>query len=48
MSDAKGEALAVDGKTLHGIHGAQLLGVHLLAAYARQSGIVVGQHAVGQ
>ena len=27
-----GEALAVDGKTLRGIHGEQLPGVHLLAA----------------
>ena len=43
-----GEALAIDGKTLRGIHGEQLPGVHLLAAYAHQSGIVVGQQAVGE
>jgi diphthamide synthase (EF-2-diphthine--ammonia ligase) len=42
-----GEAVAVDGKTLRGIHGAQLPGVHLLAAYAHATGIVVGQQAVG-
>lgn len=43
-----GEALAIDGKTLRGIHGEQLPGVHLLAAYAHQSGIVVGQQAMGE
>ncbi len=43
-----GEAVAVDGKTLRGIHGEQLPGVHLVAAYAHQSGIVVGQQAVGE
>ena len=42
-----GEALAIDGKTLRWIHGEQLPGVHLLAAYPHQSGIVVGQQAVG-
>ena len=41
-----GEALAIDGKRLRGIHGEQLPGVHLVAAYAHQSGIVVGQQAV--
>ena len=30
------EAVAVDGKTLRGIHGEQLPGVHLVAAYAHQ------------
>ena len=40
------EAVAVDGKTLRGIHGDQVPGVHLVAAYAHQSGIVVGQKAV--
>jgi len=40
------EAVAVDGKTLRGIHGEELPGVHLVAAYAHQSGIVVGQQAV--
>jgi hypothetical protein len=43
----QGEALAIDGKRLRGIHGEQLPGVHLVAAYAHQSGIVVGQQAVG-
>lgn len=42
------EAVAVDGKTLRGIHGEQLPGVHLVAAYAHQAGIVVGQQAVGE
>ena len=37
------EAVAVDGKTLRGIHGEQLPGVHLVAAYAHQIGTVVGQ-----
>ena len=41
-----GEALAIDEKRLRGIHGEQLPGVHLVAAYAHQSGIVVGQQAV--
>ena len=40
------EAVAVDGKTLRGIHGEELPGVHLVAAYAHRSGIVVGQQAV--
>ncbi len=40
-----GDALAVDGKTLRGIHGEQLPGVHLVAAYAPKSGVVVGQQA---
>jgi len=43
-----GEAVAVDGKTLRGIHGEQLPGVHLVAAYAHHAGIVVGQQAVGE
>ena len=43
-----GEALAIDGKALRGIHGEWLPGVHLVAAYAHQSGIVVGQQAVGE
>ena len=42
------EAVAVDGKTLRGIHGEELPGVHLVAAYAHQAGIVVGQQAVGE
>jgi len=42
------EAIAVDGKTLRGIHGEGLPGVHLVAAYGHQSGIGVGQQAVGE
>ncbi len=42
------EAVAIDGKALRGIHGDQLPGVHLVAAYAHQAGIVVGQQAVGE
>jgi hypothetical protein len=39
------EALAVNGKALRGIHGEELPGVHLVAAYAHQTGIAVGQQA---
>jgi len=39
------EGIAVDGKTLRGIHGEELPGVHLVAAYAHQSGIVLAQQA---
>jgi len=42
------EAIAVDGKTLRGIHGEEVPGVHLVAAYTHQSGIVLGQQAVGE
>jgi hypothetical protein len=38
-----GEAIALDGKTLRGIHGELLPGVHLVAAYAQRSGQVLGQ-----
>jgi hypothetical protein len=37
------EVLALDGKTLCGIHGEQVPGVHLVAAYAHTQGIVRGQ-----
>jgi len=40
-----GEAIAVDGKTLRGIHGEELPGVHLVAAFAHQSGLVLDQEA---
>jgi hypothetical protein len=40
---APDEALAVDGKTLRGIHGEEIAGVHLVAAFAHRSGMVVGQ-----
>lgn len=40
-----GDAVAIDGKTLRGIHGEEVPGVHLVAAYAHQAGIVVDQEA---
>lgn len=36
-------AIAIDGKALRGIHGEQLPGVRLVAAYDVQSGLVLGQ-----
>lgn len=42
---APGEALAVDGKTLRGIHGERLPGVHLVAVYATQREAVLAQAA---
>jgi DDE_Tnp_1-associated len=38
-----GEGVALDGKTLRGIHGEQVPGVHLVAAYAHHTGAVLGQ-----
>jgi len=43
-----GEAIAVDGKSLRGIHGEQIAGVHLVAAYAHESGCVLDQEAVSE
>lgn len=37
------EVLALDGKTLRGIHGEQIPCVRLVAAFAHQSGVVVRQ-----
>ena len=37
------EAIAIDGKGLLGIHGEELPGVRLLAAYTPQSGLVLVQ-----
>ena len=37
------DPLAVDGKTLRGIHGEEIPGGHLVAAYAQEAGAVVGQ-----
>jgi hypothetical protein len=37
------QAIAVDGKSLRGIHGEQLPGVHLVAAYTHAAGLVLGQ-----
>jgi hypothetical protein len=39
----KGEAIAIDGKALRGIHGEQLPGVRLVAAYDIQTGLVLAQ-----
>ena len=39
--------MVIDEKALWGIHWRQLLGIHLVAAYAHQSRIVVGQQALG-
>jgi hypothetical protein len=38
-------ALALDGKTLRGIHGDAVPGVHLVAAYAHECGVVLAQVA---
>ncbi len=38
-----GEAIAIDGKSLRGIHGEELPGVHLVAAYAQGAGLVLAQ-----
>lgn len=38
-----GEAVALDGKHLRGIHGEAVPGVHLVAAYAHQTGAVLDQ-----
>lgn len=40
---AADEAIAIDGKSLRGIHGEAIAGVHLVAAYAHHAGIVLGQ-----
>ena len=40
---APGEAVALDGKHLRGIHGEQIPGVHLVAAYAHRTGAVLDQ-----
>jgi hypothetical protein len=37
------EAIAIDGKTLRGIHGAEIPGVHLVAACAHQTRVVLAQ-----
>jgi hypothetical protein len=40
---APDEALAIDGKTLRGIHGEEIPGVHLVAAFAHQTRVVLAQ-----
>lgn len=42
-----GEGIALDGKALRGIHGEDLPGVHLVAAYAHQTGVVLAQGGGG-
>jgi len=37
------EAIALDGKTLRGIHGDAVPGVHLVAAYAHRAGVVLAE-----
>jgi DDE_Tnp_1-associated len=39
----RGEAIALDGKALRGIHGEQLPGVRLVAAYEVRTGLVLAQ-----
>jgi hypothetical protein len=40
---APDEPFAVDGKTLRGIHGEEIPGVHLVAVYALRAGAVLAQ-----
>ena len=40
---AADEALALDGKTLRGIHGEEIPGVHLVAAFAQQTRVVLAE-----
>lgn len=37
------EALAIDGKTLRGIHGEEIPGVHVVAAFAHQTRVVLAE-----
>lgn len=41
----RGQGIALDGKTLRGIHGEELAGVHLISAFSHQRGIVLAQRA---
>lgn len=38
-----GEAIAIDGKAIRGLHGEEVPGVHLVAAYTHQAGQVLGE-----
>src|SRR5207237_3874934 len=40
---ARTDPLAIDGKTLRGIHGEAIPGVHLVAAYTHRAGAILGQ-----
>lgn len=44
---AGGEDIAIDGKSLRGIHGEELPGVHLVAGYAQKAGLVLAQKGGG-
>lgn len=39
------EAVAIDGKTLRGLHGEEIPGVHVVAAFAHQTRIVLAEAA---
>lgn len=39
------DPLSLDGKTLRGIHGEEIPGVHLVSAYASRAGVVLAQVA---
>jgi len=39
----RAEAIAIDGKGLRGIHGEELPGVRLVAAYCDRAGLVLAQ-----
>ena len=39
----RAEAIAIDGKGLRGIHGEELPGVRLVAAYSQEAGLVLAQ-----
>jgi hypothetical protein len=41
------EGVAIDGKRLRGIHGEAVPGVHLVAAFAQERGVVLGQVGIG-
>lgn len=46
LPPGKRRAVAVDGKTLRGIHGEELPGVHLVAAFAQDLGLPLAQRKV--
>ena len=41
--EGREEAIALDGKALRGLHGEELPGVQLVAAYAQGAGLMLGQ-----
>ena len=40
------KGLSIDGKRLRGIHGDAVPGVHLVAAFAHERGVVLGQQGI--